>query len=192
MTTEVHTLRPRMTAGCAAILKLLDSYRILGYGLSRIEVQKLAYFLQAAGKELNLAFVKHTYGPYSEKLCHALNRMEGHFIRGVGDGVVEAEIEPIAEALREADKYLAEGSHTELARRVERVANLIDGFQSPYGMELLATAHWIATHEQCGQSFERVLGSVHAWNSRKAKIMQPAHVRAAMDRLTEQGWLAQP
>ena len=181
---DVRTQRPQMTAGRAAILKVLDTYRALEYGLSRIEVQKLAYFLQEAGEELNLAFVKHTYGPYSDKLRHALNRMEGHFIRGLGDGVGEAEIEPVAEA----DEFLAEGIHADLAQRVERVTRLIDGFQSPYGMELLATVHWVATHEQSGE-FEQVLGAVHAWNTRKAKIMQPAHVRAAMARLTEQNWI---
>ncbi len=116
--------------------------------------------------------------------------MEGHFIRGLGDGVVEAEIEPLADALSEADQFLAEGSHTALAQRVERVSYLIDGFQSPYGMELLATVHWVATREQRGQNFDQVLSAVHAWNKRKAKIMQPAHVRTAMDRLIEQDWLA--
>lgn len=189
---EVRTSRPAMTPGRAAILKVIDTYRALEYGLSRIEVQKLAYFLQETGEDLKLDFVKHNYGPYSEKLRHALNRMEGHFIRGLGDGVGEAEIEPVSDALSEADKFLTDGSHTELAQRVDRVARLIDGFQSPYGMELLATVHWVAIHEQQGQRFEQVLSAVHAWNSRKAKIMQPAHVRAAMDRLIEQDWITTP
>lgn len=187
----VRTQRPRMTAGRAAILKMLDTYRTLEYGLSRIEVQKLAYFLQEAGEELNLSFVKHTYGPYSDKLRHALNRIEGHFIRGLGDGVGEAEIEPVADALVEADEFLAGGNYAALIQRVERVARLIDGFQSPYGMELLATVHWVATYEQTEPNFEQVLSAVHSWNTRKAKIMQPAHVRAAMARLVEQDWMSQ-
>ena len=57
-----------MTPGRAAILKVLDTYRELNYGLSRIEVQKLAYFLQEAGEPLGLPFVKHRYGPYSDTL----------------------------------------------------------------------------------------------------------------------------
>lgn len=68
-------------------MKALDTYRELNYGLSKIEVQKLAYFLQEAGEPLKLPFVKHHYGPYSDTLRHALNTMEGHFIRGLGDGV---------------------------------------------------------------------------------------------------------
>ena len=186
---EVKTGRPRMTAGRAAILKVLDTYRALEYGLSRIEVQKLAYFLQEAGEELKLSFVKHQYGPYSEELRHALNRMEGHFIRGLGDGVVEAEIEPVKDALTEAEKFVKANGHAALERHVERVAQLIEGFQSPYGMELLATVHWVATREPGVHTFDQVLGAVKSWNERKASIMQDAHLRAAWDRLLEQRWL---
>jgi len=186
---EIRTKRPRMTPGRAAILKVLDTYRALEYGLSRIEVQKLAYFLQEAGENLKLTFTKHQYGPYSSELPYALNRMDGHFIRGLGDGVVEAEIEPMKDALEEADQFLATGSHTKMVQHVERVARLIDGFQSPYGMELLATVHWVATRENGIHSFEQVVAAVHSWNSRKQKIMQSVHLRAAWDRLTEQGWL---
>lgn len=186
---EVRTTRPRMTSGRAAILKVLHTYRALDYGLSRVEVQKLAYFLQEAGENLKLSFVKHQYGPYSDELRHALNRMEGHFIRGLGDGVVEAEIEPMEDALKEADHFLAEYEHSELGQRIERVARLIDGFQSPYGMELLATVHWVVAREQGLQTFEELISAVHAWNKRKAKIMQPAHLRVALDRLIEQKWV---
>lgn len=91
----VSTSRPKMTAGRAAILKVLDTYRSLNYGLSKIEVQKLAYFLQEAGENLKLTFVKHRYGPYADALRHALDRMDGHFIHGLRDGVVESEVEPM-------------------------------------------------------------------------------------------------
>ena len=186
---EVKTRRPRMTAGRAAILKVLDTYRALEYGLSRIEVQKLAYFLQEAGEELKLSFVKHRYGPYSEELRHALNSMEGHFIRGLGDGVVEAEIEPVEDALAEAEEFVKANGHAALEKHVERVAQLIEGFQSPYGMELLATVHWVATREAGVHTFDQVLGAVKSWNERKASIMQDAHLRAAWTRLSEQRWL---
>jgi hypothetical protein len=171
---------------------VLETYQALEYGLSRIEVQKLAYFLQEAGEDLNLSFRKHQYGPYSDQLRHALARMEGHFIRGLGDGAVEAEIEPIADALAEADEYLAQSTQHRLAERVERVASLIEGFQSPYGMELLATVHWVATREERVRSPDQAIHAVHIWNERKAKIIQPAHVHAAWNRLAEQGWLPFP
>lgn len=178
----------RMTACHAAILKMFGIYRVLGYGLSAIEVQKLAYFLQEAGEALNLPFEKHAYGPYSDTLRHALNRMEGHFIRGLGDGVSEAEIEPVPEAMAEAEALVDANGHEALAERLRHVGELIEGFQSPYGMELLATVHWVATHEGA-KSEADALAAVRAWNERKKALMAPEHVAAAWRRLEQAGWL---
>ncbi len=188
-TMDVRTKRPSMTPGRAAILKVLDTYRALNYGLSKIEVQKLAYFLQAAGASLNLAFTKQQYGPYSDRLRHALNAMDGHFIRGLGDGVVEAEIEPVDEALAEAEAFIAAREQLDLASQVARVGHLIDGYQSSYGMELLATVHWVATQEVKERSVEAVTIAVHSWNDRKRRLMKPEHIAAAWNRLAMQGWL---
>lgn len=187
---EVRTKRPRMTAGRAAIVKVLDTYRELNYGLSKIEVQKLAYFLQEAGGPLGLPFMKHHYGPYSDTLRHALNTMEGHFIRGLGDGVVEAEIEPTEDALAEAEAFIADQQDTQLADQVARVGLLIDGYQSSYGMELLASVHWVATYEPGVRSLQDAIQAVHAWNDRKRELMKPEHIAAAWHRLTSEGWIS--
>jgi O-acetyl-ADP-ribose deacetylase (regulator of RNase III) len=187
---DVRTKRPRMTPGRAAILKVLDTYRGLSYGLSKVEVQKLAYFLQEAGEPLKLPFVKHHYGPYSDTLRHALNTMEGHFIRGLGDGVVEAEIEPVEDALAEAEAYIAEQGHAELARRVERVGRLIDGYQSSYGVELLASVHWVARHESGVHSMDDAVAAILSWSDRKKALMRPEHIKSAWNRLESEGWLA--
>lgn len=188
---EVRTPRPKMTIGRAAILKLLDTYRELDYGLTRIEVQKLAYFLQAAGRDLKLNFVKHHYGPYSDTLRHALIRLDGHFIRGLGDGVIEAEIEPTEDALAEADAFVANAELADLSEQMARVAALIEGFQSPYGMELLATVHWVATHEPNVESASDAVKAVHGWNERKANILSQNHVSVAWKQLSDQGWIRQ-
>jgi O-acetyl-ADP-ribose deacetylase (regulator of RNase III) len=187
---EVRTVRPAMTRGRAAILKSIDTYRDLNYGLSKIEVQKLGYFLQVAGQDLRLQFDKHIYGPYSEQLRHALNRMEGHFIVGLGDGSVESEIEPTMDALREADAFIQAEQDEVLAERLARLQALIDGFQTPYGMELLSTVHWVASHEGV-DSPDTALRAISQWNDRKRRLMQAPHVRAAWNRLTEQGWIGQ-
>lgn len=189
-TMEVRTKRPGMTPGRAAIVKVLDTYRELNYGLSKIEVQKLAYFLQEAGQPLKLEFVKHHYGPYSDTLRHALNTMEGHFIRGLGDGVVEAEIEPTEDALAEAEAFIAEEGHAAISANVERVGRLIEGYQSSYGMELLASVHWVAAHETHVRSVDEAIAAVHGWNDRKKLLMQPNHIKLAWHRLADEGWLS--
>jgi O-acetyl-ADP-ribose deacetylase (regulator of RNase III) len=188
-TMEVKTSKPKMTKGRAAILKVIDTYREVGYGLSKIEVQKLAYFLQNAGEDLKLNFVKHHYGPYSDELRHALNTMEGHYIVGLGDGVVESEIEPVAEALAEADAFISDTGLEQTLHRTERVAALIDGFQSSYGMELLATVHWVAKNEVDLQTKESATEAIHAWNNRKKQLMSPQHIGIAWDRLHQFGWI---
>lgn len=185
----VKTERPRMTPGRAAILKVLETYRTLNYGLSKIEVQKLAYFLQNAGENLRLNFMKNQYGPYADQLRHALDRMDGHFIRGVGDGVVESEIEPIPEALVEADQFIISQENPKLVEHVNRVRELIEGFQSPYGMELLSTVHWVAIYENA-QTVEQATESIHNWNERKRNIMNSEHIKIAWERLETEGWLA--
>lgn len=180
---------PRMTPGRAAIVKVLDTYRELNCGLSKIEVQKLAYFLQEAGGPLDLPFVKHHYWPYSDTLRPALNTMEGHFIRGLGDGVVEAEIEPTEDALAEAEAFIAKKQHSELAGQVDRMGRLIDGYQSSYGMELLGSVHWVATHEANVRLLDDAVVAVHAWNDCKRHLMKPEHIASAWKRLGDEGWL---
>lgn len=133
--------------------------------------------------------MKHHYGPHSDTLRHALNTMEGHFIRGLGDGVVEAEIEPTEDALAEAESFIAEKQHSELAGQVDRVGRLIDGYQSSYGMELLASAHWVAAHEAAVRSLGDAVAAVHAWNDRKRHLMKPEHIASAWKRLGDEGWL---
>lgn len=185
---ENNSVKLKMTPGRASLLKLISIYRSMNYGISKIEIQKLAYFLQEAGADLKLEFVKHHYGPYADTLRHALNRMDGHFIRGVGDGVVESEIELIDNALHEADDFIQNNNNQELEAQLQKVADLIDGFQSPYGMELLSTVHWLALHEDAKNANE-AFSKIQNWNDRKRKIMQESHVNTAWQRLAECDWI---
>jgi hypothetical protein len=55
-------------------------------------------------------------------------------------------------------------------------------------MELLSTVHWVAVHEGA-TDVDTVVSNVHAWNTRKRKIMSGEHIALAHHRLAEQGWL---
>lgn len=184
---EVNTQPPKMTPGRAAILALLETYQSLNYGLSKIEVQKLAYFLQEAGQDLKLQFMKEKFGPYADNLRHALDRMDGHYIQGLGDGVVESEITPDKTALTEAKKYLAQ-QDGDIQQYLKNVANLIEGYQSPYGMELLSSVHWVAKYEGA-KSSDQALEKIQQWNLRKKQIMSAAHVTAAWNHLAVAKWV---
>ncbi len=184
---QVNTPAPKMTPGRAAILALLETYQAFSYGLSKIEVQKLAYFLQEAGEDLKLTFVKHKFGPYADPLRHALERMDGHYIHGVGDGVVDSEISPNEAALTEAKRFLS-STDSSTQSRIARVAELIEGFQSPYGMELLASVHWVAKQEGATNE-EQALEKIQDWNERKKQIMPASHITSAWNQLVATGWI---
>src|SRR5271170_3582595 len=146
------TERPAMNPSRAIVLKIWRQYCALGYQRTLLEIHKLLYFLQEAGEDLRLRFEKSTYGPYADNLRHLLHRFEGHFTLGFGDGrnKPDTQIELLPQSAEEADEFLnrnAEQSRESL-QRLKRVAELIEGFESPYGMELLATVHWAAHHER--------------------------------------------
>lgn len=182
--------RPRMTPGRAAVVKVLSIYRQMMYPLSQIEVQKLAYFLASAGQNLgSLKFRKFTYGPYAPALRHVLTKMDGAYLQGVGDGTKPSEISIKGSALAEADALLASMNDAATTERVERIARLIQGFETPYGMELLGTVHWAAKEGCDPTDLAEVTHHVHDWNERKREIMKPLHIRVAHERLMQEGWL---
>ncbi|OFX14080.1 MAG: Appr-1-p processing protein [Armatimonadetes bacterium RBG_16_58_9] len=185
---RVATQRPKMTPTRAALVMLLNGYAAPGYKLSGLEAQKLAYLLQAAGQHMRLEFAKGRYGPYAEVLNHVLQDMEGHYIRGYGDRSRDAAIRPLPEAIAEAERYLSD--KPDARRNLQRVLELIDGFETPYGMELLATTHWSAGETPAVNTEpEAAVQAVHSWSDRKRRAFSPQHVRIAWQRLKEQGWL---
>jgi O-acetyl-ADP-ribose deacetylase (regulator of RNase III) len=190
-----QTERPEMNPSRAIVLKIWDRYFALGYQLTLLEVHKLLYFLQEAGEPLRLRFAKDIYGPYADNLRHLLHRFEGHFTLGFADGrnKPDTQIELLPGTMSEADQFLA--SHAdqsrESLRRLDRVTDLIQGFESPYGMELLSTVHWAAAHENAAAGgLAAIRQAVADWNPRKRKLMKPEHIELAWKQLMARGWVS--
>jgi len=186
---QVGTSKPVMTPGRAILLGLLERYAEPMYRLTQLEIQKLMYFAQAAGEPLQLNFVKDKYGPYAETLNHVLQRIEGHYIRGYGDrSRHEPSIHLLPNAAEQAHAFLQ--NQPESLAHLNRVANLIQGFETPYGMELLATVHWVAQENLFAKTdMAAVVQGIQAWSERKREHFQPAHIQTAWRRLREQNWL---
>jgi O-acetyl-ADP-ribose deacetylase (regulator of RNase III) len=185
----IRTNKPEMTRARAILIRLIEQYAIPGYQLTLLEIQKLAYFLQAAGEKLKLKFSPNKYGPYAENMHHILQRLEGHYIRGYGDRTRHAVIRLLPFAVEPAQHYLAEDS--EAQKRLERVSRLIEGFETPYGMELLSTVHWTANEDpQRAADPDWVVERVHKWSARKSNLFTPNHVHKALERLRSQDWIA--
>lgn len=185
----VRTNRPKMTRARALFLLAMDRYAVLAYETSQLEIQKLAFFLQESGEKLRLNFVAHKYGPYAENLNKVLEDMEGHLISGYdGDRSPETVITLREGAKEEAAAFLKDDQDAH--ERMGRLTRLIEGFETPYGMELLATVQWVGAHaDPVARDASEAVERVRAWSKRKAADFQPEHVRTAWDRLRSQGWL---
>lgn len=189
---QVNTSKPKMTRSRALVVALFDRYGLPGYRLGRLEAQKLTYFLQEAGEiGLKLNYMKYHYGPYAEKLNHALQRIDGHYIKGYGDRTQFSQMHVLPEGRAKAQEFLT--SHDDAHQRLEQVGSLIEGFETPYGMEMLATLHWVANREnpQAAVDVGIAIQCVQAWNDRKRNLFKPSHLRKAWQRLFDQGWLNQ-
>jgi len=180
---------PAMTAGRAALIELMHRYiaGLLDTSVSLLEIHKLMYFMQEAGESLRLKFKSAHYGPYAENLRHVLNTIEGYYVSGYADGgdIPNKPLNLVPGAAQEASAFLQQ--HPATRARFDRVADLVDGFESPFGLELLSTVHWVARH-QTVSSVDDVVRHVHAWNERKRQF-SPRQIGIAIDVLTEKHWL---
>ncbi len=183
---------PKMTAGRAALVELMSRYLkgLLDPAVSLLEVHKLMYFLQESGEPLRLQFKAAHYGPYAENLRHVLNAIEGHLVSGYADGgdIPEKTLELVPGAEDEASQFLAH--HKATRERFDTVADLVSGFESPYGLELLSTVHWVAKVGEA-RTVDEVTQRVYAWNDRKRQFTS-RQIGLAMDVLTRKGWVGHP
>jgi len=184
-----NTTTPGMTQGRAALLALMGRYlnALMDVSVSLLEAHKLMYFLQDAGEPLRLHFTKGHYGPYAKNLRHVFNLLEAHYIQGFGDGADSPtkELFLIGDAADQGENYLSE--HPETKQRFERVSELISGFETPFGMELLATVHWVAAHEGAS-TLEEVTQAVYSWGKRK-QMFDPDQIAITWGVLRDLGWL---
>lgn len=188
----------KLTPARALIAELVRRYWILGIECSLLEIQKLAWFLEreivASGlpNELNLQFVAHRYGPYADRLQHLLDYLDGSYLRSAvripdakPDDVIafnDSKKDVVAAYLRsEASPYLP---------ALERVSRRIDGFESPLGMELLATVDWLIAREHRRPDLNDIKAGLRDWpgspdaGERKLQLFNDRMLQLAIDRLT--------
>lgn len=180
---------PQMTAGRAALVELMSQYLkgLLDPHVTLLEAHKLMYFMQEAGEPLRLQYTKAHYGPYSENLRHVLNAIEGHLISGYADGgdTPHKQLELVPGASQDASTFLK--SHPKTRERFDMVARLVNGYETPYGLELLSTVHWVIKKEHPTNEDELVK-AIHCWNERKRKFTN-RQIMLATERLQTHGWV---
>jgi len=183
---------PKMTPGRAVLVGLIDRYLrgLLDPFVTLLEVHKLMYFMQCAGEELNLVYMKGSYGPYAENLRHVLKAIEGHLLSGYADGgdAPDKQLKLVPGALEETNAFLKDKAATQ--ERFERVSDLVDGFETPFGLELLSTVHWIVCRDQI-RAVNDVVAQTYAWNRRK-KQFSTRQIELAIDVLLRKKWINSP
>ena len=164
---------------------MLYQYRALGEEACEFAAEKLAYFLQRFGEtQFRLDFAKHIYGPYSGKVRHVLYALNGVYIRGFE----QKNIRPFDEFQLVGDKREEIKSHLETKlsdterQRLQLVSELIEGYQSPYAIELLASVDFILKDHPTA-SPEEVRQAVAGWSQRKSKMFQLWQIETAMKHL---------
>lgn len=193
----------KLTPARALIAELVRRYSVLGLGCTNLEVHKLAWFLQrsivAAGMKnpLRLTFVADKYGPYADQLRllrHLLDALDGcylHCDRRLSDA---GPIEPIysEDAKRDAvaQPFMSDEAGV-YAPALEATSRLIDGFESPLGLELLATVDWLLFDGGCEPTVEALRRGLEAWpggpdaGERKLRLFDDRLLSLALDRLAE-------
>lgn len=186
----------KLTPARAMVAELVRRYWILGMECSLLEIQKLAWFLsrtiarQGLNDALKLRFDAHFYGPYANNLTHLINALDGSFLKS--DKRIP-DCEPLDVIwFNDAEKAQVDAFMKSEGRdylpALEATSKLIDGFESPFGMELLATVDWLLAH-----GYEPNLASIKdglanwpagtSWADRKLKLFSEQNLSFAIERL---------
>lgn len=186
-----------LTPARAMVADLIRRYGALGFECTMLEVHKLAYMLERElvirGMEnpLKLRFAPNRYGPYAERLRHLLNGLDGSYLHAdkrLGDATALDTISFDFDKREFVATYL-QTSAREYMPILDALTNLIDGFESPYGMELLTTVDWLVRYEGIPANVESVRAGLRAWPDgqrsaeRKVRLFDERMIGLALERL---------
>jgi len=187
----------KLTPARALIAELVRRYWVLGIECSMLEVQKLAWFLEREIEALTLLnplelkFQPNRYGPYADRLRHLLEGLDGSYLRSdirIGDAK-PTDVIAFNDAKREHVAAYLKSEAGEYLPALERTARRIDGFESPLGMELLATVDWLLTREHVEPSLPAVKSALSQWRGgerageRKLRLFDDKMLSIALNRL---------
>ena len=188
----------KLTPARALMAEMIRRYEILGFDCSMLEAQKLAWFLSRAITRSGLAnpvaddFAANRYGPYSEKVRHLLDSLDGSYLeceRRVADA---RPFDPIRFRHDRRDRisaYLTAPDASPYRPALDLASDVIDGFQSPHGLELLATIDWLHGKNRVPLETDAMIVAIASWPGpegaaeRKASTFTRHHVEVAVQRL---------
>lgn len=77
---------------------------------------------------------------------------------GYADGgdAPDKQLELVPGAVKDAESFLSDKQDT--AARFDRVAELVEGFETPFGLQLFATVHWVTAREKAVSAEDAIDG----------------------------------
>ena len=160
---------------------MVRRYWVLGIECTLLETHKLAWFVERTIKRMGLSnplelrFKAGRYGPYADRLTHLLDGLDGSYLHcdkrladaGPFDTIWfdDSKRDKIAAYLnsREARMY---------APAIESTDALIDGFQSPLGLEALATVDWLIVCEGAEPTVGGIKAGIRNWPAGEAAALR--------------------
>ena len=189
----------KLTPARALIAELVRHYWVLGMECSLLEIQKLAWFLERSSERLspgsnplNLKFEANKFGPFAPDLNHLLNSLDGSYLRSEKRIADSTRLDVVwfnDERKDLVQGYLRSEAKT-YAAALEETTALIDGFESPFGMELLSTVDWLLSREHVALTVAAVRDGLEHWPheggaKRKATLFDDRAIGIALERLTQ-------
>jgi hypothetical protein len=191
----------KLTPARALVAEAVRRYWVLGMECSLLEVQKLAWFLERSiehlrlRNDLKLNFVAHRYGPFAPNLNHLLNSLDGSYLRSDKRIADAGPFDTIGfdDARRELVQSYLKSEAKDVAPALELASQVIDGFESPFGMELLASVDWLLSREGVAPEIPAVLNGLANWpadaaagaGKRKSEIFDQRSVSIALRHLLD-------
>ncbi|HEY4080736.1 MAG TPA: macro domain-containing protein [Burkholderiaceae bacterium] len=189
----------KLTPARAMVAESVRRYWVLGMECSLLEIQKLAWFLERCVEtlgirnDLKLEFRAHRYGPFAPKLNHLLNSLDGSYLhcdKRIADAS-PMDVIWFDDGRKELVQSFLKSEAKSVVPALEMAAAVIDGFESPYGMELLASIDWLLCREHVNPEVTAILDGLAHWPAegadgaglRKSKIFDERSVRIALEHL---------
>ncbi|GHV69342.1 hypothetical protein FACS1894199_17870 [Bacteroidia bacterium] len=168
---QLKTERVKLTDARALLLYVLYDLVRNGEYVSEFSSEKVCYFLQKFGAEkyLKLQFTPHFYGPYSGKVRHVLNYLNGSYIMGYSD-MNKKPFDPltiVSDGYESVLSYI--NNNTEIAAIANNTVAFLNGFYSDFALELLSSIDYIMNANKISDQ-QVIMQKLEEWSDRKRSM----------------------
>lgn len=175
-----------LTPARAMLLYAMFCYEVHDERCSLFVANKLSYFYQLLGEQefARMPFVAHYYGPYSVSVGHMLSAVNGKYIHGLE----QMDRKPFEALMLDYDRksevseYVHKQLSAEQINHIRQLLKLIEGYESAYALEVLASVAFVRKHES-GIGMEACVERIQSWSNRKKNLFKKEHIESAYKHL---------